>query len=170
MATFEPRKVTKPFHLSLEEYKRLFPEFKARESKIIIVALSPMTNLSISLNPSADEKGEISQQLAQRGHMIISVGEKVEAYKEGELIFIPTLALTSFAFNRELIVNDVFPRVRNYVLGIINQHDVEAAITHDPDKLVEIERKVNITLEQNQYDDAVEAIKEREQNPNKFNN
>jgi len=168
MATFKPRKVAKPFHLPLEEYKKLFPEFKARGNKVIIVALSPITNLSISLNQSQQEKEKIVQVLSQRGHMIISVGDNTKNLKEGQLIFLPHLSLSSFAFNREIIIKDVFPRVRNYTMAIINEHDIEADILHSPDEIVEVEHEVNIDMEEKTYQEAIKAIEEKDQNINKF--
>ena len=169
MATFEVRKVAKPFHLTLEEYKKLFPDFRARGNKLIVVAISPVSNLSIAMDRSKAEQDKVAQALSKRGHIVLSVGSQVkEDFKEGDLVFLPSLSVCSFAMGREIIIKDVFPRVRNYTMAVVDASYIEADVLHPVDEIVEIELSVNISMEKENYEKAIKTIEEKDQNVNKF--
>ena len=170
MATFEPRKVTKPFHLTVEEYQKLFPEFRARGQNVITVALNPITNLSIAVGQTAQEKNELVQHLASRGLKVISVGSDIKDIKEGDLVFMSNREAVSYALKRDIVITDVFPRVRTYVMMMFSAHSIDCFINTESTDLIEIEHEVNITMEEKNYQDALKAIDQSEQNINLFQN
>ena len=167
MQKFEEREITKPFHLALKDYQKLFTEFQAIRNYIIVVGLNPIPELSgLIVQKTNVNKKDITSALAHKGVMIISVGEDVKTLKEGDLVLCPHEHVVEYAIKREIHVKDVFPRVRKYTLMVIPEHGCPLKINVDPNILDHVTDKANIDAEEKAFQTYQENITKRENDIN----
>lgn len=172
MATFETRTVTKPFHLPLEDYQKLFGKVKPRKNYVGIVLLEPIENLSgIFLNQKKDQQArfKMNEGLMKRGQMVIFVGpDAKDLIKPGDLLGTTNPAASIFATSKKVLVSDVFPRVRSYTYIIVPEYELTLEIDCDVDELEEIEIESNITIEEKDYLKYQAELEEKEEDANLF--
>lgn len=162
MATYEEKLVTNPFHLTLEEYKEVFPELKPRGTKILVVGLNPLSDLSgLILNDKnkQDKQESVRQSLMEKGFMVIGVGDAkiCEDIKEGDFIICPDRQAVDYAIKRQIVSKDVFPRVREYTLMLLESHGCSAFIK-PKNEITSEKRSVNVTKEEEAYKEYLEKV------------
>ena len=94
--------------------------------------------------------------------MVISVGDHVKDIKEGELVFMGIQGGVDYALKRNIIINDVFPRVRTFTMMSFEDHNVKMLIDVDPTILTSREQEVNVDREESNYQDELKSIKFKE--------
>tara|TARA_R110000772_G_C13310328_1_gene440499 strand:- start:32924 stop:33436 length:513 start_codon:yes stop_codon:yes gene_type:complete len=169
MSQFESKEIAKPFHLKLKEYQKLFPEFKARGQSLVVVALNPLKRLSgiISNTSNKQQEAELMKKaVAHNGFMVISVTDEVKDIKAGDLVLMTDKDAMDYALIRQMVVKDVFPRVREYTMMIFGAHNVKALLAVDPDMVTYVTNKVNVSVEEQQYQEYLKELETTESNVN----
>lgn len=174
MANFKEVEVTKPFHLTVKEYKKLFPEFKARGNNILVVAIDPIPELSgLDVQAQAQKKEtqmkkleETFQALAHKGFMVIDVGDEPKGIKIGDLVLTSSQHTVEYAVKRKILVKDVFPRIRTYAMMTIPEHAFPITIHTDPTVLVHVMASANLDAEERNFEEYKADIIKRENDVN----
>lgn len=172
MAALKQLEVTKPFHLTLEEYKKLFKGFRPRGNNVIVAALDPINPVTgiiihnVSNKDKDQEKHEQVVALASKGVMIVAIGEDVKDLKEGDLVLLTERDSVIYAQKKSIAINDVFPRVRNYVFMIIAEYSIKCFIEKDPTILEHVTMTVNVDKEEESYQNHLDKQQKQKENVN----